>query len=396
MPSTRPKSNQEGGGWIARVGRRSFHCCPTLGRRFGQSLLLWIILKTNARIALAANMLFRKQMPMPGEKLRITGGPNPRLCLLILICCAILGGCDYVAVHTAPKKQATTQRTAAGVQADEVFWRVFHGGAFDEIPEALDTVTGAYLQDPADAVTAAHVAWLHMWRAAERSRLDRLAPTITDDLVAQHYFEQAVALNPGEARYQGFLAAARLFVGSVNRDERETRRGYHELLDSIAAWPEFNLFTAGYVMSREPADSARFQQGLEWQWRNVDVCAEAKVDRGHPDYAAYMSHPTTQGRKRACWNSWIAPHNLEGFFLNMGDMLVASGDWKTARIIYANARLSPTYAEWKYRDVLEQRIVNAQSNVAAFRAPPSGTTPDRDTPRLMIAGDFACMACRRQ
>jgi len=39
-----------------------------------------------------------------------------------------------------------------------------------------------------------------------------------------------------------------------------------------------------------------------------------------------MSKKTKEGKKRVCWNSWIAPHNFEGFFLNMGDMLVKSGD----------------------------------------------------------------------
>lgn len=85
--------------------------------------------------------------------------------------------------------------------------------------------------------------------------------------------------------------------------------------------PEFNLFTGGYVFSRLPADSPQFQEGLAWQWRTLDHCIE-------------------EGKKRACWNSWIAPHNLEGFFLNMGDMLVKSGDWQMAQKIYANARLS--------------------------------------------------------
>jgi hypothetical protein len=331
------------------------------------------------------------------RRLRPTARSSAQNCFLTLICSAIVGGCGYVAEHTAPKKQATTQRTAAAVQADEVFWKVFHGGVYDEIPQALQTLTGAYLQDPSDAVTAAHVGWLHMWRFVESSRLEHVGPTITDEaLLARQYFQQAIALNPAEARYLGFLAAATLAAGSINRDERETRRGYYELLDSIDAWPEFNLFTAGYVMSRQPADSARFRQGLEWEWRNADVCAEAKLNRSHPDYAAFMSHATTTGKKRACWNSWIAPHNLEGFFLNMGDMLVASGDWRTAQVIYANARLSPTYGEWKYRDVLEQRIANAQSNVAAFRAPLNGATPDRTKPRLMIGEDFACMACHRQ
>jgi hypothetical protein len=322
---------------------------------------------------------------------------NTHLRVLVLIGSAVLAGCDYIAIHTAPKKVATTHRTAAAVEADEVFWKTFHGGAYDEIPKTLETMTAAYLQDPADAVTAAHVGWLHIWRVAERARLNSVPPTVTDDMIlAQHYFQQAATLNPREARYQGFLASATTGAGAIDHDEGETRRGYYGLLNSIKAWPEFNLFTAGYVMSQQPVDSANFKQGLEWQWRNADVCADAKLDRHHPDYAPYMSLATTQGKKRPCWNSWIAPHNLEGFWLNMGDMLVASGDWQTARTIYANARLSSTYAQWKYRDVLEQRIADAQSNVRPLRATSDDTGRNRSEPRMMIAEDFACMACHRE
>jgi hypothetical protein len=62
------------------------------------------------------------------------------------------------------------------------------------------------------------------------------------------------------------------------------------------------------------------------QWHTLDKCIEGKIDRANPDYSPYMAKETTEGKKRACWNSWITPHNLEGFFVNMGDMLVKSGN----------------------------------------------------------------------
>jgi hypothetical protein len=104
-----------------------------------------------------------------------------------------------------------------------------------------------------------------------------------------------------------------------------------------------------------------------------------------------MALETKEGPKRVCWNSWIAPHNLEGFFLNMGDMLVKSGDWQTARKIYANAKLVHEYPTWPHRDVLEQHIASAEANVAAFNAPPGG-----DKPVIMINSTISCMACHQQ
>jgi hypothetical protein len=104
-----------------------------------------------------------------------------------------------------------------------------------------------------------------------------------------------------------------------------------------------------------------------------------------------MALETTTGPKRACWNSWIAPHNFEGFFLNMGDMLVKQGDPATARRAYANARLSKTYQQWPFKSVLEERIAQADENVALFRDP----RPGEKTRTMMGMSTFACMGCHQ-
>lgn len=299
---------------------------------------------------------------------------------------------DRIAVWLAPVKKAAKTRSEAALKADDLFWRAFHGGHYEDIPRVLEALTAAYLQAPNDAVTAAHIAWFHNWRMAERARLPAVPATITDDAaVARRYFDEAVRLDSADARYQGFLAGHTLLEGNLHKDERLIRTGYYMLLDAIEAWPEFNLFTAGFVMSRLPADSPRFKEGLEWQWRNLDVCLEERIDRKEPDYAKYMNRETKEGAQRACWNSWIAPHNLEGFFLNMGDMLVKSGDWQTARKIYANAKHSREYATWKFATVLEERIEHAQDNVAAFNR-----SAGPDARPIMIETTFTCMGCHQE
>jgi len=317
-----------------------------------------------------------------------------RLMLISGLLSATLAGCGYMAVATAPEKRATPTRTEAALKADAVFWETLHSAKYDQIPAALEAVTGAYLGNPSDPITAAHVGWLHIWRLAESSRLDTAPATITDDAVlARKYFDEAVKLHPGEARYLGFLASLTLAEGNIHKDEKLTRKGYYQMLDAVDAWPEFNLFTAGYTMSQQPADSKRYQQALQWQWETLDVCVGEKIQRANPDYTKYMSLATNAGKKRVCWNSWIAPHNFEGFFLNMGDMLVKAGDWETARVIYANAKLSPTYAQWKFRDVLEQRIQDAKANVTVFKA--ADLAQDKTHGRIMVTSPFACMACHQ-
>ena len=312
-----------------------------------------------------------------------------------IACATLLSGCGFMAVQTAPAKTAVATRTDNALRADALFWQTFHGGDFEGIPKAMQAVKGAYLQTPNDATSAARVGFLHIWRLAERSRLTTLSPEVTDDAVlARRYFQEAVALNPEDARYQGFLASALLAEGAIHKDEKITRRGYYTMLDSVEAWPEFNLFTAGYAMSSLSFDSARFKDGLQWQWRTLDECTGTAVDRKQPAFDAYMRLETKTGPKRVCWNSWIAPHNFEGFFLNMGDMLVKAGDWQTAQKIYANARLSPDYAQWKYKATLENRIEQAQTNVNMFRTARRGKAAGDAI--IMSQSRFACMGCHQQ
>ena len=304
------------------------------------------------------------------------------------------GGCGTLAVWSAPEKAPSATRTAAAVQADELFWRTLHGGAYEQIPASLTALKAAYLANPSDAITAAHIGWMHIWRLAERARLaPGPGPEITDDAVlARKYFEEAVRLNPGEARYLGFYASLLMTEGTIHRDEKLVRRGYYTMREAVAAWPEFNYFTAGYGPGALPHDSPRFREGLEAQWLNLDVCVGERVDRAQPDYARYMRLDTREGPKRACWNSWIAPHNFEGFFLNFGDMLVKAGDPKAAGTMYRNATLTPDYVNWPYKTLLEERIADAERNVEAFRRPdaPPGA------PTMMVRSRYTCMGCHQQ
>ena len=68
---------------------------------------------------------------------------------------ALLAGCSFMAVQTAPAKVAATTRSAQSLQADELFWATLHVGDYEKIPTVLTALTAAYLDNPSDAVTAA-------------------------------------------------------------------------------------------------------------------------------------------------------------------------------------------------------------------------------------------------
>jgi hypothetical protein len=310
-----------------------------------------------------------------------------------LVLGAGLSGCAWVAVATAPVKQPASDDSPAAQAADRAFWDTLHAGRYDQIATALEPLQAEYLAHPNDPKLAAHVAFLHIWRVSERGRLDAPPATITDDIaLARRYFQEAVALAPDDARFRGFYAGMLMAEGSIHHDEKLTRQGFFAMGDAVDAWPEFNLFARGYVMSPLPYDDPKYADALEDEWKNVDKCIDAAIDRKNPDFAPYMALERRDGPKRACWNSWIAPHNFEGFFLNMGDMVVKSGDPETGRRLYAQAKLSKQYDSWPLKDVLERRIAQAPENVALFRAPAQG---ERER-RIMEQTGFSCTGCHQE
>lgn len=281
--------------------------------------------------------------------------------------------------------------------ADTVFWRTLHAGLYDSIPQAMFLLKAAYLQNPRDARTTAHVAFLHAWAGAERGRLANVPPTITDHVIlARTYFARAAALDPTDARVQGFHAAFEMSDATVQRDGAAFAAGLARGRAAIAAWPEFNWFTVGYTLSGRDHASPLFREGLDMQWRTVDACNGTPIDRTNPTAAMVLRTEATERdprRRRACWNSWIAPHNVEGFFLNMGDMLVKSGDWRTGVRVYALAQGMDSYPRWAFRDVLEARIARAEQNVDAFRRPEAEGAAG---PRIMLGSRFSCVACHQR
>jgi len=92
-------------------------------------------------------------------------------------------------------------------------------------------------------------------------------------------------------------------------------------------------------------------------------------------------------RDRACQNPPSAPHNIEGFLLHMGDILVKKGDVETGREIYALAKAAPTYSSWPYGNILDMRIHQAGARAQAFA---SGVQPP---PELMFQSPYACVGC---
>jgi hypothetical protein len=73
-------------------------------------------------------------------------------------------------------------------------------------------------------------------------------------------------------------------------------------------------------------------------------------------------------------------------------MLARANDLPNARAMYEAARLSKTYAQWPYRDVLERRLAKLDTLPAMLNS----AKADEPEFTSMINTRFSCMACHQE
>lgn len=305
--------------------------------------------------------------------------------------------CSSIAVSLAKKKKPEFVKTPASQNANKFFWDAFHQGKYNEIDKIIDVLNMSLQENPNDLITTTHLGFVHVWALSERQRLSEPDAQITDHIIlSKRYFTESFKMNSNDLRVLGFLADLTLAEGSVLQNEKITTEGYFLGLKSIQKWPQFNKFTIGYFFSALDTSNKNFKQAIEWQYSTIDDCAcETNVRK--TDYVNAANKIKTSKKVkiyRACWNSWIAPHNWEGFCLNWGDMLTKAGNTKEAVKIYQLAKLSDSYAEWPFNGTLEERIKNVETNTKEFNKPLDEQNI-KDQKVIMFNSKFACTGCHQ-
>lgn len=288
--------------------------------------------------------------------------------------------------------------------ADQYLWDNFHQGNYDSIPSILHKLHEVKIKYPENADVTAHLGFIYLWGFSERSRKSKQDPAILKNVfLSNYYFKEAIRLNPDDPRLFGFQAATDICEGALSKNYRLILKGYATGFNSIKKWPQFNKFAVSLVSSQLNRNSLLYKLAVKYQWELVDDCSCKTLDKEtilkNPDavFSALMTELASSrdmNTRRACWNSWIAPHNLEGFFLNFGDMLVKDGKTEEAKIIYSAAKLAPSYNDWVYKPVLEQRLNDIALNKTVFDKRPE-LLDLQGNRQIFINSEFSCMGCHQ-
>ena len=264
---------------------------------------------------------------------------------------------------------------------------------------ALDGIIATLTQeaDSGDITSRAVLGFAHAWRLSEWHR-QPTDPTVTRHAaLAAHAFEQASAALPDDPRLVGFRGSFLQARGSIEDDPKLTRQGWFDTVDASKAWPEWGKFTQAYGLITLSTDHRLYNESIELYWDNLDECAGAPVPRGPLDWRPYAAELDANGSardRRACTNTTVAPHNVEGFFMVFGDHLAKAGDLELARSMYENA-LNIDDGTWPHRAVAEARVADLQALPERFSTNPEGGEVRAVTEMPVFGSAISCTVCHQ-
>lgn len=303
----------------------------------------------------------------------------------------------------AAKTDNPSERMNSAESADRSMWNNFHLGNYDSIPSVLKQLNEAYNNNPSDIRITAHLGFVHLWAFCERGRKNADSSIFLHIYESNRFFKKAIKLNSHDPRLYGFQASVEICEGALDNNLFKIEKGYVKSLLAIRRWKAFNKSALSFIESQRDSNSFMFRQGIKYQWEVLNGCSCKKLTKkkimASPqkvlgDLIEELKATNDPLTKRACWNSWIAPHNLEGFFLNFGDMLVKHGDLEEAKEIYKAAKLSPSYKAWVYAPVLEERLKNLEHNEKAFNQPLKLLYKKKEK-QIFINSKISCTGCHQ-
>lgn len=281
---------------------------------------------------------------------------------------------------------------------DRVHPRAERGGALTEayaglargeqerISELIAGIDAQAAANPDDRYAVFYAGVFRLWRLAEGElTLDALLGSLTNSEDMLRNLERAHALLPDDFRVTAFFGMAQVLVGGVMGDDDLLDEGILMLDHAVDQEPSYGHFLRAIGVSVLPANHERFHYVLDDMAAATVAC---KFPSGR-DGAAYEYPTDDEVRSRVCLNMSVVPHVWEGMFLTYGDMALKAGlDAERARALYRSAKTSPDYDDWAYRDLLEQRITDADERFAAL----ADDDPFND-PAVWAADGHVCTGC---
>ena len=320
-----------------------------------------------------------------------------RVTVLLAILSITLASCTVITKKTPTcyRKPEVPYRTPQAAQAAGHFWSAFHSANYAESDQALSELMAASQNDPGDTHLVSLVGLCSFWKVLEKNRAG-LPSQSMHGLASQSltYVEEAGRREPSNRLTPGFISSAKYQLGAMQQNSCMMNQAIVELQNNTNIYPQFHGFVEGWVLTAMlPPQHPAYEQAVEAYYETLDSCAGIRVPRSFPRLGEFGFYILAKKSKNetVCYNTNIAPHNVEGTLYGLGDALVKQGKLRQAKMIYESIRRVPAYPTWPYKDLLDQRLNNMQNLQVKF-VRDSGCV-DVQEPAMLFQSSIACTCC---
>lgn len=316
---------------------------------------------------------------------------------LLAVLFVTLASCTAISKHTPTcyRKPEVPYRTPQAAQAAQSFWTAFHSANYAASDQALSDLTVASQNDPGDTHLVSLVGLCSFWKVLEKNRAGLPSQSVyglaTQSLI---YVEEAGRRDPSNRLTPGFISSAKYQLGAMQQNCSMMNQAVVELQNNTNVYPQFHGFVEGWVLTAMlPPNHPAYEPAVEAYYETLDSCAGIRVPRSFPRLGEFGFYILAKKSKNetVCYNTNVAPHNVEGTLYGLGDALVKQGKLRQAKLIYESIRRVPAYPTWPYKDHLEHRLNNMQSLQAKF-VQDSGCV-DVQEPAMLFQSSIACTCC---
>jgi hypothetical protein len=208
------------------------------------------------------------------------------------------------------------------------------------------------------------------------------------------FSEKAQQLDPSIRLNPGFIAVDKAILGFLDGQPALVEEGFDGIRQNTRNDPHFQGFVQGWVFSAMMSErDPHYHEAIDGYFATMDSCANFHVPRRLPRVGpVILSYVAFKARKDlVCYNNTVAPHNMEGTLLGLGDTYLKQGDVLQARMAYKSVRRCPSYPTWPYKEQLDTRLANLDMLGNKYRAD-TGKFDVRE-PAMHFQSSYSCTGC---
>jgi hypothetical protein len=268
---------------------------------------------------------------------------------------AIGGDRVMVRMHDFKRNQAdrivARRATKPAALGEAAFWDTIWGDDPREA-EALELLEKAVKRRKTDGRSHFLLGMLELYRLQGVDPFDPTPEGSQSIQSAQMHLDAAVELLPHDGRVPGFRAATTYTNGVAHMDDALRDLGFEQMKTAVEEDPLFNSFDFFAIapIFDVPGSSEVFQTYF------VDLADLVLIDN--------LDCPTT--RPDVCGNLGMAPHNVEGTFVLLGDLYTKGGRPADAEQWWTLGRSIGMQNGYAHLDLFDERIGTAAARTALY------------------------------